>query len=274
MSRTETPQTPSDIWEKIDKNRYKAPGELVIYSTTKSSGIDTVAMAKKGDIVETEGKPIRNFHGGLSIKITLPSLKMLQDKHHNIYSFNDERMVNGYIKIAGNSESIYVSTRTRTRTCSTNLFYLYESTCKNDTSKAFTKEEVEKQKRKRTTSSSGEEAGPSTLEYSGKTANKRKKADDTPQNTEIDADIGDILDNGGTLRGGPNNNFPIMTVKNEDTYKSVKINLPICMLQTAFDLFRGMPEGVKVGVSLNKLDVSTSESTDEPTSAPTDGPIP
>ncbi len=158
---------------------------------------------------------------------------------------------------SGNSESTYVS--------------------KNDTSKTFTKEEVEKQKRKRkerTTSSSGEEAGLSTLEDSGKTANKRKKADDTPQNTEIDADIGDILDNGGTLRGGPNNNFPIMTVKNEDTYKSVKINLPIYMLQTAFDLFRGMPEGVKVGVSLNKLDVSTSESTDEPTPAPTDGPIP
>ena len=69
-----------------------------------------------------------------------------------------------------------------------------------------------------------------------------------------------------------------MTVTNEDTSKSIELNFPVVTVQTAFDLVRGMPEGIKVGVSLNKLDVSTSESTDAPTPAPTpaptDGPIP
>ena len=265
MSSSETPQTQSNMWTQIGEKEYKALKNLSIFSTTESDNRHIVAIAIGGDIVETEGKPIKNYQGGLSLKMTQTSLKMLQDKYDTITckkpSINKDESFNGYIRITGNSESTYVS--------------------KNDTSKAFTKEEFEQQERKRkerTTSSSGEEAGPSTLEDGGETASKRKKGDETQQNTEIDTNFGDIFDNGGTLGGGPNNDFPLMTVENEDTFKRIKFNFPISMLQNAFDLVRCMPEGVKVGVSLNRLNVSTSESTDAPTPAPTpaptDGPIP
>ena len=101
MSSSETPQTQSDMWKHIDENKYEALKDLSIFSTTESSNRNIVAIATKGDIVETEGKPIKNYQGGLSLKMTQTSLKMLQDKYDTIKcrkpSINTDESFNGYI---------------------------------------------------------------------------------------------------------------------------------------------------------------------------------